>query len=350
MASPPTDYYVDPSIAGNSGSGTIGDPYGDLQHALDSITRDSTDGDRINIKAGTDEILSATLDYTSYGTPSSTAPLIFQGYTSTQGDGGLGGIDCNSFTCNPTTGEGVSFLDLEIHGSDSNTLLRADKYGIIAGCYLHDTTQYAIFSSGNYTVIMNNRIENVGGSFRDAINNGNGTTLIAFNYIRAAGRDFRRGISCSQAECTIIGNIISCGASSSSDGIWVDDNHLMPTIIGNTVLSSSGTGVGIEVGDSNSGVMMTVLNNYVEGFSGTGGIGYDINASSVMGASIGHNAAYNNSTNYSISHETLYELGDNETLSATGLAKSGSDTYANRFTYFAPDDEGNMRTGGYPQS
>ena len=92
----PSETYVDPSIAGASGAGTVGDPYGDLQHALDTMTRDATNGDRINIKAGTDEILAGVIDLTTYGTPSSAAHLVFQGYTSAAGDGGIGGIDANA--------------------------------------------------------------------------------------------------------------------------------------------------------------------------------------------------------------------------------------------------------------
>ncbi len=88
-----TQTYVDPSINANSGTGTVGDPYGDLQYALDTMTRDSTDGDQINIKAGTAEVLTGSLDFTTYGTPSSTAALSFSGYTSSENDGGIGSID-----------------------------------------------------------------------------------------------------------------------------------------------------------------------------------------------------------------------------------------------------------------
>ena len=60
-----TNYYVDPSINANSGTGTIGDPFGDLQYALDTVTRDSTNGDQFNIKAGTAEVLTGTLDFST---------------------------------------------------------------------------------------------------------------------------------------------------------------------------------------------------------------------------------------------------------------------------------------------
>ena len=43
-------------------------------------------------------------------------------------------------------------------------------------------------------------------------------------------------------------------------------------------------------------------------------------------------------------------VNDNETLSATPFDKSGSDTFANRYTYFAPVDTGNVRGGAYPSA
>ena len=93
MANPPTVYYVDPAIDADSGAGTVGDPYGDLQHCLDTITRDTGQGDRICVKAGTDEVLAASLTLATYGSPSPYVPLIIQGYTSAAQDGGIGVID-----------------------------------------------------------------------------------------------------------------------------------------------------------------------------------------------------------------------------------------------------------------
>ena len=94
-----TNYYVDPAINANSGTGTLGDPFGDLQYALNTITRNATDGDRINIKAGTAEVMAAAISLTTYGTPAQAAPLIFQGYTSAQGDGGIGEINNGGGEC-----------------------------------------------------------------------------------------------------------------------------------------------------------------------------------------------------------------------------------------------------------
>ena len=60
MASTLTNYYVDPGSGSDvTGTGTVGSPWASVQHALDNITRDATNGDQINIKAGTADVLSS---------------------------------------------------------------------------------------------------------------------------------------------------------------------------------------------------------------------------------------------------------------------------------------------------
>ena len=142
MANPPTHCYVDPSIAGNSGTGTIGDPYGDLQYALDTESIDSTHGNQINIKAGTDEVLSSTLSLATFGSPNQNAPLTFRGYTSTADDGGVGGIDCGGNALITVAGSSISWVDLEIHnGPQSGTgdFISMSYYGKLINCYVHDS-------------------------------------------------------------------------------------------------------------------------------------------------------------------------------------------------------------------
>ena len=90
MASTLTNYYVDPGSGSDvTGTGTVGSPWASVQHALDNITRDATNGDQINIKAGTADVLSSPLTLATYGTTSATAPLSFRGYTSAAEDGGV---------------------------------------------------------------------------------------------------------------------------------------------------------------------------------------------------------------------------------------------------------------------
>ena len=49
--------------------GTTSKPWRSIQGALDLITRDATNGDQINIKAGTEQVLAASLVLTRYGAP-----------------------------------------------------------------------------------------------------------------------------------------------------------------------------------------------------------------------------------------------------------------------------------------
>ena len=63
----------------------------------------------------------------------------------------------------------------------------------------------------------------------------------------------------------------------------------------------------------------------------------------------GRHAFFNNTTDEDLpAGEILYNDGDNESLGSSPFAKSGADTFANRFTYFAPNDVGNVRGGAYP--
>ena len=113
---PITEVYVDPSINFDSGTGTLVDPYGDLEYAIREETFDLVNGTRLNIKAGAVETLVAPLN-TSFadtsvsiawpigatGTPSVT----LQGYTATAGDGGQGDISGGGLVSILLTGYGV---------------------------------------------------------------------------------------------------------------------------------------------------------------------------------------------------------------------------------------------------
>ena len=74
-------------------------PYGDLKFAIEQYTFDLTNGLRVNIKAGTDEVLTVeSLDVTFADTvttiawaPTEASPVVFRGYTAVAGDGGFHG-------------------------------------------------------------------------------------------------------------------------------------------------------------------------------------------------------------------------------------------------------------------
>ena len=62
----------------------------------------------------------------------------------------------------------------------------------------------------------------------------------------------------------------------------------------------------------------------------------------------GHNGTFNNTTNYSNLTDVVNNIGDDEVLGSSPFAKSGSDTFVNRFSFFEPNDIGNVRCGAYP--
>ena len=336
MASPPTQHYVDPSIAADSGTGTIGDPYGDLQYAFNTITRDTVDGDQINIKAGTAEVLASSLTLATFTIPGNGSPLFIRGYTSVANDGGIGVINSNTFSTWTTKYSYITAIDLEVYNSGSGHLWWVDNYCHLIRCYLHGTTNAGrgAYMSGAYCSVVGCRVEDIANI---SVYLGTGG-LVYNNYVNASSASdavFAAG------SATIVNNIIS--VSGSSDGIY--SNNLGTRIIGNTILSAGGTGKGIAV-DSNGTRELIVINNYVEGFSGTGGVGYDYPSASTGQGERWFNAAYNNATNVNATNEHIIPIGtDPEILTASGIAKTGSDTYANRLTYFAPVDEGGMLDG-----
>ena len=116
----------------------------------------------------------------------------------------------------------------------------------------------------------------------------------------------------------------------------------------NSIFSAGGSGTGILIsGGGGNALNIILFNNVVEGFSDTGGQGIDFNTTTRMGW-YRNNHLYNNTSQY-VATGNMIDLGDNEDLSGSSpFDKSGSDTFANRFTYFAPADVGNMRGGSYP--
>lgn len=337
----PTKYYVDASLGVDTGDGSLATPWGRasgsvVQYALNTITRDSTNGDQINIKAGTADVLSSTLSFTTYGTPSNTAPCIFRGYTSTAGDGGIGEISGGG-SVSIITGTGVVytfFRDMKLGNCGSAQVLGlgAGGAGQAVDCEIHGTSGNGI-AGGSFILVRNCHLHNIGGV---GISGGG---HIFGNYLKNGTNKFTSAITLASGSAWAIGNLISIDGSSNGI-IGVNNNTL---VLRNSILSSAGTGVGIQ----GSGGIATgnAFNNLVEGFSGVGGIG--IQAPTADAYTWLHNAVYNCTTAYSVTGDQ-WASEDNETLSATPFAKSGSDTFANRFTYFAPVDTGNVHGGAYP--
>jgi len=330
-----SEYYVDPSIAANSGTGTIGDPYGDLQYALNSITRNITDGDRINIKAGAEEVLASAISYATYGTPSLAAPLIYQGYSSAAGDGGIAEIDLGG---NGAASNYVSYADLKlrnastgnftVNGATATNVWFSDTsaaFGLVLAegslyrCVFSDFTgDHAVFAIGNSHVI---------GCYFELSSGESPTTRCIYP----------------SGACVTSHNCFKV-----ETGITVIDHQDDSHVSDHNSILQTGTkaGVGINFRDTKSGQRCT--GNIVEGFA----TGYDWgNQAEPIGA-VHENAAYNNTTNYDSTFIGPY-YRDNETLSSSAFAKSGTITlsdfvsdnagfWASVAAYFEPQDTGNV--------
>lgn len=346
----PSQYYVDPSLGSDTGDGSLATPWGRasgsvVQYALDTITRDGTNGDQINVKSGAIDTLGAILSLSSYGTPGPTTPLIISGYNSVKNDGGMGVISGGGsyqIINNPSY---VNLIDLQLGDVGSNPVVLLAHYCFVRGCKFHDSA-----GTGNYGLKMSSSGQCLGCEFTDI----EGTGVQAVAEVR--GCYFKQGSTYSFERCiqtsgntnaTIARNIISIDGA--SDGILIGSGSAPGSIISNnSILSSSGTGYGIDHQGNN--LIVSFHSNLIEGFSGSGGVGLNIFSGGWNKGMCRQNAFYNNSTHHSTLSDSKWsdwDFDDNETLSASPFAKSGSDTFANRFTYFAPVDTGNVREGAY---
>lgn len=332
----PTPYYVDPSLNANSGTGTSGDPFGDLQYALNTVTRDATNGDIFHIKAGTAEVLAASLSFTTYGAPTWDIPVAFQGYTSTAGDGGIGVIDGNgSYAAFSNNLSGFVIKNIKFQNSGSTYLV--DFYsgvgrGLFSDCVFDATgiTQTAVRAT--CTVFL-----------RCSFINFSATAVQSFGNSRFYFNTFKTSVLTSGAY------LLYCGERDVVFGnmIWLDDGSSGLAIVCgsnidiiNNTIFCIGSGIsshGIATGDSKS---IIIFNNYVEGLSGSGSDGMNFNAASSI-LITGHNKAYNCATSFTKDAIERVDLGGDATLSASGLVDgAGGD--------FTPTAD--LEDSGYPVS
>jgi len=301
---------VQPSIAANSGTGTSGDPYGDLQYALNTLTRDGTNGDQINIISGTAEILAASLTLATYGTPTSAASLLFRGCTATADDGGIGDINCNNFACfDSSTLDYISFEDMKIHGSGTAKLILLDSYCHFINCEFYDS------SFTTYAFDINTGSSAQGCYFHDISGFGctGGSSLFYGNRMEYAALV---GVGLTNAGGVAINNVIKL---SRTDGYGVLLSQHYTRAIGNSIYNSTaGTNSGVRA--TTAFVGQLVANNIIEGWSGTGGKGVDVAGNN---ATLLSNRFYNCTTNMTLTGNPAINE-DNSSLSASGFTNAAT--------------------------
>lgn len=344
----PTDVYVDAALAANVGVGTQGNPYGDLQYALNSVTRDSTNGNRFLLKAGVDEVMTGgAIDLTTYGTPSASAPLVFEGYSTIAGDGnlstgivaGISGNGSNAVYANSGSKTFVHFKHLRMHNCGSADILTFGADCHVLGCQFDNTTgSGVVYSSANRSRVVGCYFTDIGTA---GVNCPNNSCYVLDCFFMNGTKDFTVAISALSNGGDVLRNII--WVDGSSNGINVGGSGGAQIIANNSILCAGGTGSGIRI--TNGAQWAFILSNLVEGFSGSGGVG--INFGSIIRQNLStNNRAYNNATNFSSASGRLF-VDNNEALTASPFAKSGAISYANRFEYFAPVNVGSVLGGSY---
>ncbi len=305
-----TQLYVDPSIAGDSGTGTIGDPYGDLEYCLAQATVDSTNGSQINIKAGTAEVLAAPLNFAAhFGAGASGAPIILRGYTAVADDGGFGEIDCDGDTLLAAVTSDLMLAHLEVHNGGDHILVdfgSSSARNAVVECELH---KGASTPSGKALVRAGYSGANavLGCYIHDAGTNGIGIdgydniAKMIGNYVTNCPTGIRAG---SNGE--VSKNIVVAAAG----GIGIDCQGAGAFVEHNIVWSATGnTGSGIY---TSSVTHIHITNNIVCNFSGAAGRGVYATGKLRL---LGHNAFYNNTTNEDIAAAYI-DLGNDVSLAA----------------------------------
>lgn len=333
MAMSFNEYYIDP-VSGNdtTGDGSKSTPWATLQKGLDTVTaRTGSNADRFNMKDSGGDVLSSALSLATYGSPTDTAPLVIQGYTTDEGDGGIGEIDGNNSVAiiSEAAIDYVCFIDMKLHNTGANSIVTLDDFCMFYNCEFTNNSSGDGIQLDNSNLIMNCKFSDID-DFSLDLGSGN---FVAFNFFDDAGTATPAAhIRGNDWGNFYYRNIIKC--KTGTEGIRMVEYDVA---LNNSVYASGNTAPAIwDVGTGGTEIM-AVLNNIVSGFSGAGGDGFDLDTSEpffVFGGNHTHNCA----TDYS-SDQSILDLGDNDTDDGTAPFADGANDD------FEPQDVASIKKG-----
>lgn len=342
------NYFVDPV----SGSDTTGDGLSDatawqsLQHAIDTISKGAF-GDQINLKDSGANVLSADLSFTNYapgtaigGSGSGVDHLTIRGYSSTENDGGIGIIDGNA-AARISSMTDVSFIDLEIRNTNplQDGLAVVGNHARLINCYIHSIDRDAIGTASGRSQIISCRFENIS---RTACRAMTGFMYDCY-FSNGANHAFTDVVKASAQ-----GHIANCVFNLGGGSNGVVASSLAHTVQNCTFYGNGGFGTAYRVtGDDARG--SGFIANIVSGFTtGTG-----VDNQSDYGLALRDNTIHDCGTDISDPSgsgvDGYADRTGNETLAESPLAESGSNSFANRATFFAPLNVGNVMSGNLPR-
>lgn len=326
-----TDYYVDPAINANSGTGTIGDPFGDLQYALNTVTRDATNGDRFNIKAGTAEVLAAAISLATYGTPTAAAPLVFQGYNSAAGDGGIGEINNGGANIGVYTAAAnfIHWIDMAVGNTGTQQIVSVGTRSLLINCEFFGSSNFAAVQVGDYSHVVRCKFNSdITGTW--SLRLGLAGSVYHCNFTKTSNSCLLSGGGSNIGSCIFILSGSASGIGNSLSGNFIMNNSLYGG-------ATTGTGINLS-----SQLGVTVINNILSDFSGAGAEAVLISSSSFL--LFGANAYYNNTTNISGTVAAVYEPA-NITLTNAPFTNPGAGDFS-----IATAAKAELQAQGWPSS
>ena len=330
------NYYVDASGGTDTaGQGTTdGTAYATIQFAIDDVGTThgaAADGDQINIKDNATHSLSGELTVSTY-TTSTTVALKLRGYTTTANDGGQATIQgSGTASLVDSAVSYIHWIDLELDGNNSNVdWADFGNYSTVHRCKIHNASAILCRVRGGGMV---SNCEIFDGNNQGVRLEGSAATAVGCYIYNGGTKDFTVAIYQNTTYSMAFNNIISIDGS--TDGIRMAS---LCRAYNNSILCAGGTGAGISIAVHNA----HVFNNLIEGFSGAGGIGVEKVSSNAV-VQMANNSYYDNTTDSNVTIIALDE--NNESLGSSPFSKSGTNDFANRLTYFAPNDVGNVVGG-----
>lgn len=345
-----TEYWVSAAVGADTGAGTsFGDPMGaadgdPVQRLLDTITANETDGDIIYVIDDGTYTPQAELSFATYGSPSTGWALTLKGLhadgstaSDLATDVGIGAFDLGAFSGYYISNKRVNLQHLSFaNGTDliyvddayvkdcsfsdaSNFALRLGAFCVARNCYAFNCGVRGFYATATSCRILDSHVMS-----RTA--DSNGATIACIDNNNSGG--LVQG-------CTV-------STEGSSDGIRIGG---ATSCLNNSILSSSGTGEGIQISGNN--YASEFANNIIEGFSGTGGIGITCGGGASRAGLIGNNKIYNCTTPVVAATVPGVVTLPDTTLTKSGFLKQGADTFANRENFFAPRDHGGIIRGAF---
>jgi hypothetical protein len=356
-------YYVDAAGSDSNGGTSEGDAWATIQNALDSITRDATNGDQINITGA--HSITSPLNLTTYddasGLPTAGAPLILRGYTTVAEDGTWGdrggSIDSNGVSLwSSIAFDNLHHISLELFNDGSDQVIDLDNNIHIINCEIYNdgiANNVGGVELDDGCTIVGNYFHDIG-DLNAAMVSCAGGCLVMFNTfianVNQTTTDPAQAIvTLSTINSYIMFNVIRMNRSGdNANGI-----SFRGAFAGwNSIWSNGGTGAGIK-GQSIAYDHHGAINNLISGFSGSGGAGIDLSAAAFQGAIQFGNSEFDSAdpfddnTNNVSGEPNYYEPGEN--LSAEPFTAVTGGTAVDATTHdFTPVDTGSVKEGSVP--